>query len=124
MLEPLDKLDAIRTLQKTIEANCYNHVRLALNRISNPCRIDLPGHRGLSVILNDDFWLCVDSARNDLPVMAWLEFDTIRHNRALHAPVLCRLRLYHMHAGLIMGSALDALNETLSQKLARHSHEM
>jgi len=118
MFESIDSLDAIRTLKKTVEAGCYNHVRLALNRLNNPYRIDLPGHHGLSIILNDDFWLCVDSTRNDLPIMAWLDFDTRKRNQALHEPVSCYLRLYHMQAGLIMGSALDALNNELSQQLS------
>jgi len=117
MLEPLDSLDTIRTFQKTIEASCYNHVRLALNRISDPCRIDLDEHLGLSVILNKDFWLCIDSVHHNQPIMAWLDFDTRKHNLALHLPVHCQLRLYHMQAGLIMGSALDALDRELARQL-------
>jgi hypothetical protein len=108
----------LRVMPKTIEAACYNQVRLALRRLGNPLRVELPEHRGLEIILEDDNWLCVDSARNDQPIMAWLCFDTRRHNNALHEPVPCQLRLYHMHAGLIMGSALDALEQSLVAKLA------
>ncbi|MEA2079820.1 MAG: hypothetical protein U9P00_08185, partial [Pseudomonadota bacterium] len=90
---------------------------LALRRLGNPLRVDLPDHRGLEVILNDHHWLCVDSIKDDQPIMAWLDFDTRSHNQALHEPVPCQLRLYHMHAGLVMGSALDALDQSLTGKL-------
>lgn len=108
----------LRVMPKTIDAACYNQVRLALRRLGKPLRVELPEHRGLEIILENDAWLCVDSARNDQPIMAWLAFDTRKHNTALHEPVPCELRLYHMHAGLIMGSALDALEKSLVMKLA------
>lgn len=114
----IDNISALRILPKTIEAICYNHVRLALSRLGNPLRVELPEHRGLEVILNNQHWLCVDSNHDDQPIMAWLNFDTSSHNQALHEPVPCQLRLYHMHAGLIMGSALDALDQSLAEKLA------
>jgi len=113
----LDNIHALRILPKTIEAICYNHVRLALARLGNPLRVALPEHRGLEVILNNQHWLCVDSNHDDQPIMAWLDFDTHSYNRALHEPVPCQLRLYHIHAGLVMGSALDALNQSLAEKL-------
>jgi len=114
----IDSIPPLRVMPKTIEAVCYNHVRLALGRLGNPLRVDLPDHRGLEVILNDHHWLCVDSIKDDQPIMAWLDFDTRRHNQALHEPVPCNLRLFHMHAGLVMGSALDALVQSLAEKLA------
>ena len=114
----IDNLHPLRIMPKTIEAACYNHVRLALSRLGNPLRVELPDHRGLEIILNSHHWLCVDSTHDDQPIMAWLDFDTSAHNQALHEAVPCQLRLYHMHAGLVMGSALDALSESLSEKLA------
>lgn len=114
----LASIRPLRVMPKTIEAACYNQVRLALRRLGNPLRVELPEHRGLEIILEDDNWLCVDSARDDQPIMAWLGFDTRKHNNALHEPVPCQLRLYHIHAGLIMGSALDALEQSLVTKLA------
>lgn len=62
----------------------------------------------------------MDSTNDDQPIMVWLDFDTHLHNQALHEPVPCQLRLYHSHAGLVMGSALDALDESLTEKLAGH----
>lgn len=103
----------LRTLPKIIEAGCYNRVRLALVRRGRPLRVALPGHRGLEMILEDRFWLCVDSLNDDQPVLGWHEFETAgRHE--LHAPVRCQLCFYHVQAGLVMGSVLDALHQTLT----------
>ncbi|BAU49992.1 hypothetical protein SVA_3456 [Sulfurifustis variabilis] len=107
----------LRTYPKQIDAACYNHVRLALLRFGAPLRVGLPRHRGLEVILDDDLWLCVDAAREDTPVLAWFDFET-RGRSSLHAPVACRLDVYHVHAGLVMGTTLDALTDALRLRLA------
>ena len=108
----------LRSMQKNIEAACYNHVRLAMHRLGKPLRVELPDHRGLEIILNNESWLCVDSIHDDQPIMMWCDFDTSKHNSALHVDVPCVLHLYHTHASLIMGSALDALDQSLTEKLA------
>jgi hypothetical protein len=106
----------LRTFPKRIEAACYNHARLALNRWGEPLRLALPRHRGLDAILVRDRWLCVE-AGDDIPMLAWCGFCA-RGRSSLHTPVECRLELYHIRAGLIMGTALDALNEGLRARLA------
>lgn len=102
---------ALRTFPKIIEAQDFNRVRLALARVAKPLRLSLPNHRGLEVILDDDCWLVVDSLKADEPVLARTAFK--RPHAALHEPVVCELRLYHMHAGLIMGTALEALAQAI-----------
>jgi len=107
---------ALRTLPKSIEASVYNHVRLALLRLGRPLRIEVPRHRGLEMILDDDSWLCVDACADDQPIMAWLDFA--RHGRdSLHQPVTCTLELYHRCAGLVMGTVLDDLDVALAERL-------
>jgi hypothetical protein len=107
---------ALRIFPKCIDASCYNAIRLALRRIANPLRVDLPQHRGLSVILDDQVWFCVDGLHEDLPVLAWRDFE-VRERNSLQEAVNCRLHLYHTHAGLIMGSALEALEAAVLQCL-------
>ena len=97
-------------------AACYNQVRLALRRLGNPLRIKLVRHRGLTMILTDECWTCVDSL-SDLTIMEWVAFAG--HRSGLHDPVNCRLRLYHLHAGLIMGTVLDDLEQVL-----KHRHDL
>lgn len=99
-------------MPKQIEAACYNRVRLALLRLGNPLRVELTQHRGLAVILHDDYWLCVDSFASDHLVLAWREFQ-IHARTNLHEPIACNLFLYHHNAGLIMGSALDDLHQAV-----------
>jgi hypothetical protein len=111
------ELPALRSFPKRLEASCYNRVRLALGRFGRPLRLPLPQHRGLEAILDDDAWVCVDTTCDDLPVLAWLAF-AVRGRSSLHEPVDCRLELYHWHAGLIMGTALEALDEALKARLA------
>ncbi|MDV3238423.1 MAG: hypothetical protein LOY58_06190 [Gammaproteobacteria bacterium] len=110
-------IQPLRTLSKRIDAACYNQVRIALHRLPRPLRIELPRHRGLELLLDEDGWLCVDAARNDLPVLAWHGFD-LRGRSALHEPVVCRLDLYHIHAGLVMGTVLEDLERVLRRRLA------
>lgn len=116
MPNPLDDHQASHTLHKVIPAEDYNRVHLTLLRISNPLRIELQGMRCLEMILNNQYWLCIDSCMNDSPVMAWTNFEFVDRS-ALHTPVNCELRLYHLHAGLVMGEVLEALGYTLSDKL-------
>ena len=116
MPNPLDDQQASHTLHKIIPAEDYNRVRLALLRISNPMRIELQGMRCLDIILNDQYWLCIDPCVNDRPIMAWTDFQSTDRS-AIHTPVSCMLRLYHMHAGLVMGEVLEALGRTLRLKM-------
>ncbi len=111
-----NSLIALRIFPKCIDASCYNAIRLALRRIANPLRVDLPLHRGLSVILDDHVWFCVDSLHGDMPVLAWRDFEVHERN-SLQEVVNCQLHLYHAHAGLIMGSALEALESAALQAL-------
>ncbi|WP_090720795.1 hypothetical protein [Nitrosomonas sp. Nm166] len=104
----------LRIFPKQINAVCYNRGRLALLRVGRPLRVALLQHRGLEVILDKAMWLCVDSTADDQPVMAWREFK-IRGRNNLHLPVACELWLYHSCAGLIMGSALDDLEQALEK---------
>ena len=109
----------LRTMPKIMAAVTYNHVRLALHRIECPLRVAIPGHRGLEIILDEQVWLCVDANAEDQPIMAWVDFIT--HGRDnLQSPVNCILQFYHTHAGLVMGSVPDALNDSLAE-LLRHS---
>ncbi len=70
MMDILDGLTPLRMLPKTIDAACYNRIRVALLRNDAPLRAAVPNHRGLEVIFTDPAWLCVNAAWNDQPVLA------------------------------------------------------
>lgn len=105
----------IRTLLKTIEASCYNRVLLALARLGEPLEVELPALR-MSIRAERRVWVG-RSLINDIPLMAWLEFQAA--DRGLHEPVPCRLHLYHFHAGLLAGHAPQCLAAALEARLAR-----
>jgi hypothetical protein len=113
----LPDLAPIRTLPKTLDARCYNRARLALLRLGAPLRVELPGLRGLEVILARDCWLCVDSDVDGRPILAWTDFQS-RDPDTLHSPVSCVVHLYDHRAGLVMGFALEALEDILERRLA------
>lgn len=121
MIRRIRDLAPLRSMPKTVEARYYNRVRLALRRLGDPLEVELDGElRQTDMLLTDHEWLCVDRTRGDLPLLAWTDF-AIKDRDALHAPVRCTLRLYHSHAGLLMGRALPILDRVLQQRLAVQS---
>lgn len=105
----------LRSLPKTVEAACYNRVRLAIKRLGCPLRIEL-GRPSLVMFLEEHLWAGVAPWDESLPMLIWSDFD-VQGRDALHQPVTCRLRLYHSHAGLMMGPALEVLSEKLARRL-------
>lgn len=101
---------------KTVEARYYNRVRLALLRLKRPLRFELAGVGKADILLMEDVWLCVDRSRDDLPLMAWTDFET-KGRSALHEPVRCNLRYFHVHAGMLSAKVLPALDEVLERRL-------
>lgn len=108
----------IKSIPTYIEASYFNRVRLALMRLESPLRIQLANMRGLDIILDHHEWVCVDRAINDLPTMAWTDFDT-GNRGGIHEPVSCQLRFFHNHADLICGSVLQLVERNLQERLAK-----
>jgi len=101
-----------------LNANFYNHVQVALKRLGKGLRLSIPGLRSLQLILQHDAWILVDSALNDLPVAAWSDFRRT-DSSALHLPVLCRIRLYHAYAGMLLQRVLEQMDGELSEALQK-----
>ncbi len=112
----LDDYRAPHTLRKTITAEDYNRVRLALTRLNNPLQLELTSMKCLDMLLTDQYWLCTDNCVGDRPIMAWTAFESSGRS-ALNAPVACELRLYHTHAGLVMGEVIESLGQELQRRL-------
>ena len=112
----LDEFKTSHTLHKTVEAEDYNRVRLALSRLGSRIELELPSMRCLEMLITDKFWLCTDSCMGDQPILAWTAFESSGRS-ALDAPVTCELRLYHFHAGMVMGVVLENMEKELKQRL-------
>ena len=118
MIRRVRDLTPLRSFPKSVEARYYNRIRVALKRLGNPLEVELDGDlRQTGMSLNDSEWLCVDRARDNLPLLAWSDFD-VKQRDALHVPVQCTLHLYHAHAGLLIGRILPILDRILQQRLA------
>jgi hypothetical protein len=113
----LNDIPTLKTRPTTVTADRYNRVRLALRRLENPLRIELPKLRSLDFILEDEMWAIIDRDLNDIPVAAWTDFE---HRSTLHQPVQCTLRYYHAHADAIIDRAMQRLDEILDARLMKH----
>jgi hypothetical protein len=113
----IDEFTPLRTLPRILPASCYNTVRLVQLRIGAPLRLPIPELRLIECILEREAWICVDSRLDHLPLIAWTAFRTA--GRGLHEDVPCEQRFYHIHAGLIMGPALDAIERAAASLLGK-----
>lgn len=115
ILHSLREIPPLREFPKTIDAACFNTVRIALLRLGSPLRIELNRPR-LVMLIESKHWVAVPLWDESLPFLLWKDFDPVpRHN--LHDSVHCTLVLLHHCAGLIMGTVLDALHHELRAQL-------
>jgi len=116
MFDRLKNMPTYQVEQGEVSAQRYNLFRLALLRLGSPQRIPLPGLRALAMHLDEDSWTVIDTALNDVPVVAWTHFATADRDN-LHLPIGCRVSHFHAHAALIMEPALQKSAESLRTRL-------
>ncbi|MFV2055843.1 MAG: hypothetical protein ACC707_05210 [Thiohalomonadales bacterium] len=116
MKSRLNDIPILKSVPTYIEANYYNRIRIGIDRLGPPLRIELMNLRGLDLIADTDAWVCVDQAMNDLPILAWTGFETGRRS-SLQEAVACELKFYHSHADLICGSVLGLAYRATTNKL-------
>lgn len=112
----LTDIPVYETIITTVSAEHFNLVQIALKRLGSPIRLELPKLRTLDFLLDEETWIIVDRSLNDIPVMAWLDFET--KDRSLHEPLKCTLNLYHAHATIIQPRVIEAMTLLLGEKLA------
>lgn len=103
-----------------MRAEDYNLVHIALKRLGNPLRVELPQLRTLDLVLEKEAWIVVDRSLNDIPVVAWIDFN-VSHRETLHEPVTCERRTYHTHALIIIDKVIEAMHLILGEKLEQVS---
>jgi len=116
MYSRLDKVPVYEYRDGEIPANYYNHVQVALKRLGEELRFPIPKLKHLDLMLQKDAWIIVDRVLNDVPVVAWTDFQT-EHRTTLHEPIKCRIRLYHAHGAIIMQRTLEAMELILGEML-------
>jgi hypothetical protein len=117
MYNRLDDVPVYAQRAGSMDANYYNHVQLALKRLGSEIRLGIPGLKHLDLILQKDAWIIVDKVLNDVPVVAWTDFE-VEHRDNLHQPVACRIKYYHANATLVMRRTLEAMDRILDEQLA------
>lgn len=99
-----------------VSAKLYNLWRRAKLHFDLPIRISLEGYRGLVMVLETHEWVIVNERENDMPVLAWVEFED-QGRDALHVPVKCKLNHYHFAASKVRAHSLELMEEELEHKL-------
>ena len=117
MRSRLDDLPVFEIRQLSMRAEDFNLVQIALKRLGTPLRVELPRLRTLDLILEKDAWVVVDRSLNDIPVLAWVDFQSA-HRQTLHEPVACERRTYHTHALIIIDKVIEAMHLILGERLS------
>ena len=105
-----------------VDANYFNQAQTALKRIGQQIRLKIPTLNHLDLIVQQDAWIIVDRVLNDIPVVAWTDFQTEGRNN-LHEPIACEIRLYHFAARMVLKTTLDAMEDILGQSLAEQNSD-
>jgi hypothetical protein len=113
----LDDIPVYELIESSVTAADYNLVQIALNRLGEPVEIPLTGLRRLELLLSRSAWVVVDHDMNDIPILAWTDFQT-EGRATLHEPVACRLKTYHMHAKVILEQVTTFMEQELAARLA------
>ena len=99
-----------------VDAKIYNLWRRAKMHFTIPMRLALVDYSGVVMILEDNEWVCVDERQNDLPILAWVEFED-QGRDALHLPVKCKLNYYHYAASKLRAHSLELVQDELEKRL-------
>ncbi len=104
-----------------IEAKLYNLWRRAKRRFTMPLRLPLLDYPGFVMILEAHDWVCADERQNDIPILAWVEFEDEGRD-ALHLPVKCKLNYYHFAASKVRAHSLELVQAELEKRLHDDNH--
>ncbi len=101
-----------------IAAPLYNLWRRARLKGLGPLRLEFDELAGVAMLLEEKEWVCVNTLQNDLPILAWVEFEDA-HRDALHLPVRCKLNYYHFAASKYRATVLEATERALDEMLRK-----
>lgn len=117
-----NEIPRFETRTGTVSAAHYNHVQTGLHRLHVKLRYNIPKLKNLDLILQKDAWIIVDQNLNDMPIVAWTQFET-EHRESLHEDIKCEIRLFHHAAGMILDRTIEAMELLLGEELENTSTE-
>lgn len=116
----LDNIPVYQQRPYSVSAVDFNRAAIAIKRFGEPVRIPLTGLRSLELVLDHESWVVIDTALNDVPVLAWTDFS--RTGRAaLHEPVPCVLKAYHAHALVILSKVTARMESVLHERIEKYN---
>ena len=118
MSSRLDDIPVYQQRPVTVTAADYNRVQIALKRLGEPVRIPLVGLRTLELLLEKDAWIVIDSGLNEVPVLAWTDFQAAERS-SLHEDIPCVLKIYHAHAMVILNKVTSQMEEVLRERIEK-----
>ncbi len=117
MVTRIHDMQAYETLVINMDAAIYNVWRRLRLHVKLPTRLKLPELKSMELILEDDHWVMVDANHNDLPMIAWLDFQDAGRS-SLHTPVACTVKYYHFMASQFYEKALAEISTAFEDGLA------
>lgn len=111
-----DEVPQLGSRAGKVNALFYNHAQTALKRLGNQIRLKIPKLKHLDLIIQKDAWIIVDITLNDIPVVAWTNFET-ENRKSLHEPIQCEIRFFHFAASMILNRTLEAMEMMLGEAL-------
>ena len=116
MKKRLEGLPRYSSEKTSVPAELFNLVRLSLVRLGSPLQFPVPGLKNIEIVLDAETWICFDSSLNDIPVLAWTEFEA-SHRDSLVEPIACQYYTYHVHADKIFDAVVKYLADYLDERL-------
>jgi len=120
MKSKLENLPCYSRNRAKVDASVFNCIKLAQIRQgrgqAHALRLRLNELRHLDLIIDDETWICVDRDQNDIPILAWLNFNT-QHRQDLHKAIECEIYSYHAYAEMIEQRVLKYAVRYLQQLL-------
>lgn len=117
-----DEVPQLSARAGKVDALYYNHVQTALKQLGNQIRLTIPKLKHLDLIIQKDAWIIVDIVLNDIPVVAWTNFET-KGRDSLHEPIQCEIRFFHYAASMILNRTLEAMELMLGEELEQELHK-
>jgi len=117
MVTRIHDMQAFETLVIKVDAEVYNLWRRVRLHANLPARIKLPALKSMMLLLEEDHWVMVDSSHDDLPMIAWLDFQDAGRS-SLHTPVVCTVKYYHFMASQFYEKVLAEIKTAFENGLA------
>ena len=122
MKKKLEDLPRYSSEKTSVPAELFNLVRLSLVRLESSLRFPVPGLKNIEMMLDNETWICIDSSLNDIPIMAWTEFES-SHRDSLVEPIACQYYTYHVHADKIFDKVVGYMADYLDARLHGQSQK-